>query len=80
MHGTGYEGQVALTRFCDSQCRVGLFNLPDFDMSGADRNKSIAHPSDSIDVADALVTGVECCGACARVDAPDIQEAIVGRA
>lgn len=49
-------------------------------MSGADRNKSIAHPSDSIDVADALVTGVECCGACARVDAPDIQEAIVGRA
>lgn len=46
-------------------------------MPCADRDDFIAHPCDLVDAADAFIAGIEGGCACALIDAPDVQEAVV---
>ena len=49
-------------------------------MPDADSYQLVSHPRHTVDVADALVAGMEGSGTGAGIDVPDVQEAVVGRA
>lgn len=71
---------VALARFCRHALdRTAFFERPDLDMPRAHCDEPVAHPGHAIDVADALVAGVQRRSSGAGMDAPNVQEAILRR-
>lgn len=62
----------------DRRTRRAALQSPQLDMPCAERNQIHPHPAYSVDVAGALVARIQCRGAIAVVDAPYVEEAVVG--
>jgi hypothetical protein len=79
VHRAREKRYITLTRLRDTHSRVEIIDFPDFDVSHTDSDQLVAHPCHSVNLADALVAGMECSCTCAGVYVPDVQEAVVGR-
>ena len=62
----------------NSKGSVEVIDLPDFDMSDANGNQLVSHPSHPVDATDAFVASMKRGSAGTGVDVPDVEEAIVG--
>ena len=71
--------QVALTRFGHPLNRRTVFERPHLDVSCAYSDELTSHPNHTVDVADAFVARVQSSSSCTRVDAPNVQKAILRR-